>query len=172
MFIFKKVRTDIKQEICSAINTKRIIKFDYHDGLHHVEPFCLGVLPGGAINESLRCYQISGESMFDNPIGWKLYRLSDISSVEITGEHFAGNRYGYDPDNSEMATIYCAITVNMHDYRRLKKVARPSYQSEITIRDYDHPKKEVSRVLSHNELMRRFRFFHIKLLPWFFGKRK
>jgi len=165
------MKTDIKQEICSAINAKRIIKFDYHDGLHLVEPFCLGALPGGAVNESLRCYQISGASILDNPIGWRLYRLSDISSVEITGEHFTGDRPGYDPDNSEMATIYCAISVNMKDYRRLKKAARPNYQSEITIQDYNHPKKEVSRVLSHNELMRRFRFFHIKLPPWFFGNK-
>ena len=85
-------------EICEAIKLKRIIRFNYSGGLRTVEPFCHGVSTAG--NEVLRGYQTSGDSESGDPVGWKLFRVSEISNLTITNELFSGTRPGYNPNDS------------------------------------------------------------------------
>lgn len=134
--------------ICSAISTRCIIVFFYHGGYRTVEPFCLGlVLSGRADNESLLCYQIGGYSELSEAIGWKLYRTSEMESIEITRRQFSGNRPGYDPDNIDMATIYCRV---------LPVDEVKSRTGEVSIQD--------TSVVTHNKLMKRFRFKHSDII--------
>jgi predicted DNA-binding transcriptional regulator YafY len=93
--------------ICSAIESKKVIRFYYKGGFRRVEPFCYGVSTTG--NEVLRAYQTGGYSESGNPIGWKLFRVSEISNLTLTDEHFDGVRPGYNPDDSAMTTIYCHV---------------------------------------------------------------
>jgi len=104
-----KVREEssMRRTICSAIDSKQVIKFYYHGGFRLVEPFCYGVSTAG--NEVLRGYQISGYSESGDPVGWKLFRIPEISSLAATGQHFTGVRPGYNPNDSAMATIYCHV---------------------------------------------------------------
>ena len=93
--------------LCSAIHSKKVIRFYYNGGFRTVEPLCYGVSTAG--NEVLRGYQTGGYSESGNPIGWKLFRVSEISLLIITDEHFDGIRPGYNPNDSAMAIIYCHI---------------------------------------------------------------
>lgn len=86
---------------------KKIIEFYYNGGLRIVEPFCYGVSSAG--NEVLRAYQIGGYSESGNPIGWKLFKVCQMSNLHITDKHFTNIRTGYNPNDSAMITIYSHI---------------------------------------------------------------
>ncbi len=97
---------DMNQTICSAIRSKQTIRFDYNGGFRTVEPFCYGVTAAGS--DVLRGYQTGGHSESGNPVGWKLFRVSEISGLIITGEYF-DVRPRYNPDDPAMIIIYCHI---------------------------------------------------------------
>ena len=150
-------RDKIRATICSAIRSRRIIEFYYHGGYRTVEPFCLGVvLSGGADNESLLCYQVGGFSELREVVGWKLYRASEMEDIEVSNEQFSGDRPGYDPNDMDMAVIRCYATPT--------KVA-PKAAAAPT-----HGKLQEAELvdLTHNELMRRFRFTHPIPIPEFY----
>ncbi len=90
------------------------------------------------------------------PVGWKLYRASEISELEITGEPFSGDRPGYEPDNVEMTTIYCCVSGGAGEEVRAEPVAGIAGK----IPRYEASRKQTAVLLTHNELMRRFRFLH------------
>jgi hypothetical protein len=145
-------RDKTRAAICSAIKSRRVIEFYYHGGFRTAEPFCLGVVMSGeADNESLLCYQIGGHSEYGNTVGWKLYRASEISDLVITRERFNGDRPGYDPDNLEMATVYCSVSIGADAEYGAEETGKPHYET---------PRKQAAAELTHNELMRRFRFTH------------
>ncbi len=154
-------RDRTRATICSAIKSRRVMEFYYHGGYRTVEPFCLGlVMSGDADNESLLCYQVGGHSELREVVGWKLYRASEIENLGITGEHFNGDRPGYDPDSVDMVTIYCCVTPGEYDEGRVKEA--PEIEP---MPGYEPPQKPVAVFLTHNELMRRFRFSHPVPLP-------
>lgn len=97
----------MNQTICSAIQSRQIIRFYYNGGLRTVEPHSHGL--SRARHELLRGYQTGGYSESGEPVGWKLFRVSEISSLEVTGERFAGARPGYNPHDSAMETIFCRV---------------------------------------------------------------
>ncbi len=147
-------RDRIRATICSAVRSRRIIEFYYHGGYRTVEPFCLGVvLSGGADNESLVCYQIGGFSELREVVGWKLYRASEMEDIEISNEQFSGDRPGYDPDDMDMAVIRCYVT----PVKAAPKAAAATAKVEL--------REPEPKNLTHNELMRRFRFTHPIPIP-------
>ena len=95
------------KEICSAIESRKIIVFNYDGGSRRVEPYCYGISRNG--KELLRAYQISGFSRSRNPSGWKLFHVSKIKGVQIINEAFIHNRRDYNPRDSAMERIYCKV---------------------------------------------------------------
>ncbi len=166
MFVITRARTRIRAAICSAIKSRRVIEFYYQGGFRTAEPFCLGVVMAGeADNESFLCYQTGGHSEYGNLVGWKLFRSSEISDLDITGERFSVNRPGYDPENPEMTTIYCCVSGGeVAEVKRQKSMEKvPKIEREIP--SYEETEKPKVLLLTHNELMRRFRFSHPIPLP-------
>lgn len=98
----------MKTEICSAIESKQVLRFYYNGGNRIIEPFCYGIHKDTS-NEVLRGYQIGGYSESGNPVGWKLFLVSDISHLVVTNDHFTGVREYYNPTDSAMKTIYCHV---------------------------------------------------------------
>jgi len=93
--------------ICDAISKREIIQFYYDGGIRVVEPHCHGISTAG--NEVLRGYQIEGFSESGNPVGWKLFDISKISSITSTGKTFAQNRPSYNPNDKAMKTVHCNV---------------------------------------------------------------
>jgi len=138
---------------CSAIKSRRVIEFYYHGGYRTVEPFCLGVvLSTEADNESLICYQVGGFSELREAVGWKLYRASEMEDIEVFNEQFSGNRPGYDPNDIDLAIIRCYVTPVKDEPNAAALAYKKPGQAELVD-------------LTHNELMRRFRFTHPTPVP-------
>ena len=78
-------------------------------------------------------------------MGWKLLRASEISDLVITGESFSGDRFGYNPGNLGITNIYCCVSPVVET---VPKIARET------------PREATAGYLTHNELMKRFRFYH------------
>ena len=98
----------MRTNICSAISAKQVIQFYYNGGTRLVEPFCYGVHRDTG-NEVLRSYQVGGHSESGEPVGWKLFRVAEISNLVVTDKHFTGVRDYYNPNDSAMKTIYCRV---------------------------------------------------------------
>jgi len=93
--------------LCNAINSHLVLTFYYNGAHRKVEPFCYGRSSAG--KDVLRGYQTSGDSESGNPLGWRLFDVSKISSMTVTEENFAGTRPGYNPNDSAMVQIYCRV---------------------------------------------------------------
>jgi hypothetical protein len=98
----------MRRNICSAINSKKVIKFYYRGGIRFVEPFCYGLHKISG-NEVLRGYQVGGFSEFGEPFGWKLYSVDEISKLVITDNKFRDDRKYYNPDEPMMKEIICKV---------------------------------------------------------------
>ena len=150
-------REKIRGTLWASIQARRIIEFYYHGGYRTVEPFALGVVRNGAAdNESLICYQISGYSDLQETVGWKLYRASEMEDIKVSRQQFTGDRPGYDPDNIDMVKIYCCVRLEKPAINKAKEALR-LIPTAI--------EKQSPKYLTHNELMRRFRFTHPLPLP-------
>lgn len=97
----------IYDTIASAIESRKILSFNYEGGQRFVEPYCYGRNHKG--NELLRAYQIRGFSRSDTPTGWKLFRVDKISNLKADNTAFGGLRPRYNPNDSAMEIVYCRI---------------------------------------------------------------
>jgi hypothetical protein len=100
----------MRRNICSAIDSRKVISFYYRGGIRFVEPFCYGIHKSFG-NEVLRGYQVRGFSEFGEPFGWKLYPVDEISKLVITGDNFRDDRDYYNPNDPMMKEIICRIEV-------------------------------------------------------------
>lgn len=94
-------------ELCQAIAQKHVVELHYHWGYRIVEPHVYGRHRDG--HELLRAYQIGGQSESHEPVGWKLFRVAEISEVRLLGTRFAGARPGYNANDPGMARIFCEL---------------------------------------------------------------
>lgn len=159
IFAVRKTKISIKTTICSAISSRRLIEFYYHGGARLVEPFCLGEISPGD-KETLLCYQVSGYTKFGEPVGWKLYRFSEISKLEVVNENFTGTRPGYDPDNLKMTTVYCCVSANAGEESGPEEVAGLVPASGMPNLSYEKGEDLAVFCQKHDELMRKFRLSH------------
>ena len=92
-------------QICSAIESRKVIKFYYNGGIRVVEPFCCGIhkTTGNAV---LRGYQTGGYGESGEPDGWKLFRIDDMSTLTVTENTLNISRPDYNPVDKAMSTIY------------------------------------------------------------------
>ena len=90
--------------LCKAIKEKKVIHFYYDGGYRSVEPHCYGVSKDG--NELLRAYQTGGHSESSKPVGWKLFRLDELSELSTTEDSFTSPRPQYNPNDKAMSSIY------------------------------------------------------------------
>lgn len=147
-------KEETRATLCSAIGSRQVIEFYYHGGYRRVEPYCLGlIIDANADNESLLCYQTGGFSELQEAEGWKLYRASDMEEIEVSGEQFGGSRPGYNPDNVKMEVVRCRVTPG------------GAAAGVPVAGSYVKPGKLETENLTHNELMRRFRFTHPVPIP-------
>lgn len=92
--------------ICDAINNHEYLEFSYDGYLRKVQPAAYGVSSAG--NDVLRCYQVAGGHVTPGH-EWDLCKVSKITSLKATGEHFIGEPPGYKKGDRGMTTIYCEL---------------------------------------------------------------
>ncbi|MGB6462848.1 MAG: hypothetical protein WBF38_01310 [Nitrosotalea sp.] len=73
----------------TAIENKQLIEFNY-DGLHRIaEPHVYGIKDG---EREILVYQVAGQSSSGNLPNWRRMKISKISGIIISDQHFAGPR--------------------------------------------------------------------------------
>jgi hypothetical protein len=98
----------MNQSICDAIRNRKVLRLVYGWGHRIVEPHAYGI--NEKDHELLRCFQTSGESKSNEPIGWKIFRVDEINQLSALDQSFASARPGYkrgDPAMSQQ--IYCQL---------------------------------------------------------------
>ena len=97
----------MNEMIKNAIENKKIIEFYYKDDLRIVEPFVVGISTTG--KDSLRAFQVDGESTDSSSFSWKLFSVNKISNLKIKDESFVGDREHYNPDDSAFNQIFARV---------------------------------------------------------------
>jgi hypothetical protein len=98
----------MNNEICEAIEDKKVIELFYEEQKRIVKPHCYGIHKDTG-NEVLRAYQIGGYSSSGNVPAWKLYIISEISGIVVTDEQFENPCPGYKMNDSIMSVVFCQI---------------------------------------------------------------
>lgn len=88
-------------ELCTAIQQKKTVKFNYNGGAVIVEPFCFGTGADG--KEALKGYLLAG-----GEAGWKIFDAAKIADVKMTNVTFGLTRADYKP-NDGMKSIQCQV---------------------------------------------------------------
>ncbi len=92
--------------ICAAIENCELLEFDY-DGLHRVvAPYCHGSIRE---REVLRGIQVRGDSHSRSWGFGKLWSLDKVRNLRRNGESFIPNDPHYNPRDSAMTQIHCAV---------------------------------------------------------------
>ena len=97
----------MNQVIIEAINTKHLLRVEYHGYYRLVEPHAYGINQKG--HESLSCYQVAGGSESNEPQGWKLLLIREAHAISITENKYMYARSGYKPNTNTMKRIYAQL---------------------------------------------------------------
>jgi len=93
--------------ICEAIRRRAMLEFLYHNKRRVVSPYCCGVSRRGA--DVLRGVQVRGQSTSGGLGFGKLWVVAEITDLRLLGEVFTPDDPDYNPRDSAMTRIYCAI---------------------------------------------------------------
>jgi hypothetical protein len=92
---------------CEALTSGRTLEVIYAGYTRVVEVHAVGATKDG--NVIMRVWQLRGGSVGGSTSGWKLLRLDEISSSQITEELSAAPRTGYRHNDPAMTRIICQL---------------------------------------------------------------
>ena len=94
------------ETIMEAIRNRQVLLVEYGGvpGAREIEPHACGVSRVG--NEVVRAFQVDGPSRSGRTTGWKLMRLDNIQSLEVSGETFEETRPHYARGDKHMIVIH------------------------------------------------------------------
>jgi len=76
--------------IIDAIETKKMLQFNYHGYERIVEPHVYGTKKG---KDALQSYQVGGKSSSGGLPQWRRFFLDDLMEVKILSDGFPSKRY-------------------------------------------------------------------------------
>jgi hypothetical protein len=79
----------IHRLLCAAINSKRLIEFQYRERQRVAEPHDYGKIEGV---KKLLTYQVEGESQSGGLPDWRWAEVNEINRVRVLDKEFAGAR--------------------------------------------------------------------------------
>lgn len=92
---------------CDALKRGKILQLRYDGYSRCVEVHAVGVSKAG--NTVMSCWQIRGGSVHNDPTGWKLMKLSEVSSAVVSEEPSQAPRANYRRGDSRMTHIICEL---------------------------------------------------------------
>ena len=97
----------MNQTIVNAINTKHLLRVEYHGYYRLIEPHTYGI--NQKAHEAISCYQVAGGSESNEPLGWKILLISEIHALMPTSNVFSTPRHGYKRDTETFSRIYAQL---------------------------------------------------------------
>ena len=98
---------NIDDLIRTAIMSKNVIEFSYHDYHRIAEPHVFGIHNG---RKQLLVYQIGGQSSSGKIPGWRRVNVDEITSASIISQTFVGQRPYPSGEHSNFDTILSVVT--------------------------------------------------------------
>jgi hypothetical protein len=95
-----------------AINTRKLISFQYHGKDRLAEPHDYGRYQGA---RRLLSYQVGGESTSGGLPNWRLVEVEDIGSLKITPKTFRGNRPTPSGQHYKWDAIFASVSLPVTD---------------------------------------------------------
>jgi hypothetical protein len=99
---------DVHAAICLAIRDCKLLELEYSGLRRVVAPYCHGFTDNG---EALRAIQVRGESGSGGFGFGKLWLVQRMRYLRCTDEHFTPNDPHYNPLDTAMKSIHCAVAV-------------------------------------------------------------
>lgn len=99
----------MRDRICVGIESRRLLSLSFESWSHVVEPHAYGQSVDGP--EVLRAFQVSGEGEGEDgsAVGWQLYHVDRISSIDVLDATFLGVRPGYRRNDPSFRALYCQL---------------------------------------------------------------
>lgn len=97
----------MNQTIITAINTKHLLRIEYHGYYRLVEPHTYGL--NKKDHEVLSCYQTEGGSESNEPQGWKPLLVHEVRAISMIDNELQAARRGYKKDTKTMRHIYAQL---------------------------------------------------------------
>jgi hypothetical protein len=94
-------------QACQALTAGSVLQVLYDGYFRMVEVHAVGASKDD--NEIMRVWQLSGGSVSNEPIGWKLLRLDETMGVTLTKHSSAAPRPDYKRDDRAMQRILCQL---------------------------------------------------------------
>jgi hypothetical protein len=92
--------------LCEAIRSRMLLAFDYDGRPRIVAPYAHGFKNG---NEVLRAIQVGGSSRSGTFGMGKMWTVSRMKTMRLTGEAFVPDDPHYNPNDSGMDSIHCRV---------------------------------------------------------------
>jgi predicted DNA-binding transcriptional regulator YafY len=93
--------------IALAIQNRNLLSFTYDGFAREVEPHCLGIDKNG--HSALRAYQVAGGSESGKYVGWKMFHVNEMHSLNVLSKTFQQPRNGYKRGDKDMMRIQAEV---------------------------------------------------------------
>lgn len=93
--------------LCRAIRERRLVRFEYAGRPRVVEPYLCGRDRHG--HDLLTAWQAEGASSSGPPIGWRTYRVDQISGLVVLSQTFTDVRGGFVATDERMPVVHCRV---------------------------------------------------------------
>jgi len=97
----------VADSACEALKNRKVLELRNEGFSRCVEVHAVGVSKAG--NVVMCCWQVRGGSVRNEPVGWKLMKLAEVSSAVVTAEPSEAPRPGYRKGDSRMVRITCEL---------------------------------------------------------------
>lgn len=94
---------NVSQTISGAISNHQLLDFSYRGFRRIVEPYCFGTDKKGHL--ALRAFQVGGASESNEPIGWKIFHIDEISNLQFIPNQIFSLRPEYKRGDSAFVAI-------------------------------------------------------------------
>ena len=95
------------QVACEALRSGHVLELQYGGYVRLVEVHAVGFTKDD--NPITRVWQVSGGSVSDEPVGWKLLRLDEAKGAVVTHQKSLAPRPGYKPGDPVMQQLTCQL---------------------------------------------------------------
>lgn len=95
------------QTACNALKAGKVLEVQYDGYFRCVEVHAVGYSKEG--NPLMRVWQVSGGSVSNEPIGWKMLRIDETQGVAISNDKSLAPRPGYRRDDRQIDQMVCQL---------------------------------------------------------------
>jgi len=92
---------------CEALRSGHVLELQYDGYVRLVEVHAVGFTKED--NAVMRVWQVSGGSVSNDPVGWKLLRLDEAKEAVVTHQKSLAPRPGYKPGDLVMQQMTCQL---------------------------------------------------------------